>query len=61
MNKTTELELDENTRELLEHIRELFRSTLPALALIESLLNIPEADRSLGQDWFQDSGLNNCV
>lgn len=43
-------ELDEQTRELLEHIRRLFISTLPALVGIEDLLGVPPEEQCVRRE-----------
>jgi len=44
-DQTPGAELDEAMREMLEHLRALFVSTLPALVGIEDLLGVPPEEQ----------------
>lgn len=44
--------LDAATRDVLERVRALFAEMLPSLAVIESLLGIPDRERFVGREWL---------
>lgn len=47
-----ETDLDESTRKALERIRALWVETLPLLAVIETMLQIPDEERLVGREWL---------
>ncbi len=47
-----ETDLNENLREALKRIRELWVETLPLLAIVETILQIPDEERYVGREWL---------
>ena len=48
----SEIDLDDGTREALERIRQLWVGTLPLLAVIETVLQIPDEERYVGREFM---------
>ena len=48
----SEIDLDDGTREALERIRQLWVETLPLLAVIETVLQIPDEERYVGREFM---------
>lgn len=48
--------VDDPVSQALERIRALFAEALPLLALVESILEIPEEERYVGQQWLPEAG-----
>lgn len=48
--------VDDSVRQELERIRALFAEALPLLALVESILRIPEEERYVGRQWLPEAG-----
>jgi hypothetical protein len=53
METTNVSELDPEVKAVLEDLRRLLSALLPALAAVESLLDIPDEERCAGPEWLE--------
>ena len=51
-DQVLETDLNDNLREALKRIRELWVETLPLLAIVETILQIPDEERYYGREWL---------
>ena len=51
-DQVLETDLNDNLREALKRIRELWVETLPLLAIVETILQIPDEERYVGREWL---------